>query len=119
MQLDALLKSNLSVGPANLPEALAREPGKANQVKGYGARTVESGKMDVQALHELSGALEKFTQGLGVSLKLHVHEGSGTIQAEILEASGKKVLRQIPPDNILDLAVSIRKFSGLLARRAL
>lgn len=119
MHLDALLEHNLRVGPANLPEALARASGNTEQVKGYVAQAVKSGKMDGQALQGLSKALEKFTEGLGVSLKLHVHEGSGTIQAEILEASGKKVLRQIPPDDILDLAVSIRKFSGLLARRTL
>jgi len=119
MQLDAILEHSLRVGPANLPEALARAPGATAKSMGYGGQAGAKGKLDHQALTGITRAVEKFTNSLGVSLKLHVHQDSGAIQAEILDAGGEKVLRQIPPDDILDLAVSIRRFSSLLAKRAL
>jgi flagellar protein FlaG len=88
-------------------------------LQGYKAEKPEKAQFDREALKSFIGALEKFSQTLGVSLKLHFHEPSNTIQAEIRDGSGQKVLRQIPPDEILDLAVSIRKLSGLLAQRSL
>ena len=92
---------------------------KPSGLQGYKTEKHENAQFDREALRSFIGAMEKFSQTLGVSLKLHFHEPSNTIQAEIRDGSGQKVLRQIPPDEILDLAVSIKRLSGLLANRSL
>lgn len=102
----------------NVPADTASTAGK-NKIRGYGGSQAADVQFDREALKNFIGAMEKFSHTLGVSLKLHFDERSNMIQAEVRDSSGEKVLRRLPPDEIIDLAVSIRKLSGLLAERSL
>ncbi|MDY6852378.1 MAG: flagellar protein FlaG [Thermodesulfobacteriota bacterium] len=81
-------------------------------------RTRETG-FEQKELKNFSQRLEKFMGTLGVKIKFHIHEDSGELQAEILEAGGEKVIRKVPPDEILNLAASLKEISGLFMNRSL
>lgn len=75
------------------------------------ARSVETGTASGNRMGEFTQGVEKFMQSLGVELKFHVHD-TGEVQAEVRHPGGEKVIRKIPPDEILELADSIRRMSG-------
>lgn len=117
MKLDTAFEQGWSIKSPEFSEA-SRAPSATKPAKAYGVSR-DAPQFDREALKEFMTAIEKFSKVLGVSLKLHFHEESKTIQAEVRDSSGEKVLRKIPPDEVIELAVSIRKLSGLLTERSL
>ena len=81
-------------------------------------RTRETGP-EQKKLKAFAQGLENFMGAFGVKLKFHIHEDSGELQAEILDAGGKKVIRKVPPDELLNLAASLKEISGLFMNRSL
>jgi|GEM_PF-3296409 len=81
-------------------------------------RTRDQGS-EQEKLKTFAQGLEDFMGTLGVELKFHIHEDSGELQAEVLEAGGEKVIRKVPPDAILNLAASLKKISGPFMNRSL
>ncbi|MGI5880075.1 MAG: flagellar protein FlaG [Syntrophomonadaceae bacterium] len=66
-------------------------------------------KVDAEVLQE---AVESVNRALEVSsyhLEFKVHEGSGRYQIKVVDSNSNEVLREIPPERILDLAADIRK----------
>jgi flagellar protein FlaG len=63
-----------------------------------------------EAVSKLNRAAEIF----GVDLKFSFREDSKRMQVEVLEASTGRVLKKIPPDEILDLVSKMNKMIGLL-----
>ena len=80
-----------SQAEANLPAAVAKA-----EVK--------------EAVSKLNQASEIF----GVNLKFLFHEDAKRLQVEISEAGSGKVLKKIPPDEILDLVSKMNKMIGLM-----
>jgi uncharacterized FlaG/YvyC family protein len=119
MNLESTVEAGWGVRKSEPPEPVAALSARPKWSKAYGAAENKAVAPNREALNGFAGAVEKFAASLGISLKLNVHEPTGTIQAEVRDGAGEKVLREIPPDDILDLAVSIRKLSGLFAERAL
>jgi flagellar protein FlaG len=55
----------------------------------------------------------------GVSLKFNVIETTGKIQVEMINAETDKVIRKFPPDELVKLSESLKKFSGGLLDAAI
>lgn len=118
MELETSLEQSVNIKRPELQGAVGAST-HTRPAKAYGARREVEKGVDREALGEFMNAVEKFTGSLGVSVRLNYHEASRTIQAEVRDASGEKVLREIPSDDLLKLAVSVRKLSGLLGERSL
>ena len=83
----------------------------------------EAGQTQAQAsagsrVQDFAAGVEKFMLNLGVDLKFNVSD-SGEIQAEVRQADGEKLIRKIPPDEVMELAESIRRMSGAFLDKAL
>jgi uncharacterized FlaG/YvyC family protein len=86
-------------------------------------RSTLSGTHGAELQHEqveqIARTLEQFTASLGKELSFHVHEESNRIQVDVIDPRDKRVIRKIPPDEILELAASIEKTVGLFLNRIL
>lgn len=71
------------------------------------------------ALLRLAEPVERFMAKVGVEISFHVHEKTGEMQAEVRDASGEKVLRKVPADELLRLAASIREMGEHFLSKAL
>lgn len=69
-------------------------------------------------VQDLTSGVERFMQNLGVELKFNVTD-SGEVQAEVRHPGGEKVIRKIPPDEVLELAESIKQMTGAFLDKAL
>lgn len=95
--------------PGQISDKRKAEPAAgADQEDGGRDRTPSVAGARVQ---DFAQGVEKFMLNLGVDLKFRVSD-SGDIQAEVRQADGEKLIRKIPPDEVMELAESIRRMSG-------
>jgi len=100
---------------ARVQGILARRERETGSGIAEGAAQSESGA----SLLRLAEPVERFMSSVGVEIKFHVHEQSGEVQAEVRDASGEKVLRKVPADELLRLAASIREMGEHFLSKAL
>ena len=97
--------------------------GKRKAESGAGADQAASDQAQTQnttstRVADFTSGVEKFMQSLGVQLSFNVSD-SGDVQAVVSQADGGKVIRKIPPDEVLELAESIKKMTGAFLDKAL
>ena len=69
---------------------------------------------DMSKLETLAGAIEEFVQTREWSLKIKVHEKTGQTVVQIVSGEDGKVIRQIPPEELINLADKIEEMVGFL-----
>lgn len=124
------------IGGANLP--LQQQKGKAGAVPdrgdaGPGEASVEPGG-EKTASEELAGqagraagaslnrevleeAVDKVNQTMETyrtELRFKVHEGSGEMMVKVINAEDDTVIREIPPENVLDFVAHVKKMLGII-----
>ena len=123
MELQELQQSVARSYGQSSPVKPGRGPGSLKDVQDSRGelavdRVGETG-LEREKFKQFAQGLETFMGNLGVRLKFHIHEDTGELQAEVLDAGGKKVIRKVPPDEILNLAASLKEISGLFMNRSL
>ena len=91
----------------------ADQPAQA-QVNNVGSGINLSGSGVKESVGDAIGKLNKASDIFGVNLKFSFHEDARRLQVEISEASTGRLLKKIPPDEILDLVAKMNKMIGLL-----
>ena len=86
---------------------------------------IESKKKEVQASEQLkettsekitriAEAMDSYVQSIQRELKIQVHEGTGDIMVRVTSQDNGKVIREIPPKELLDLAARMEELAGTL-----
>lgn len=60
---------------------------------------------------------QKVLQRVNAQLSFRVHEGTGRTLVELIEKDTKKVLREIPPEKMLDVIAGIWEWIGISVDR--
>lgn len=60
------------------------------------------------------GQLNKTTEALNIGFRFKFHEGADRYMLQIVDIITNEVIKEIPPQKLLDLAASIREMIGLL-----
>lgn len=66
-----------------------------------------------ELVEEASAALEV----VNTELAFHIHEGTGRPVIQLVEANTRKVIREIPPEKMLDIVAGIWEWAGLFVDR--
>ena len=75
-----------------------------------------SQKVDLDAAVE---QMQDFAIKNGINLNFSVHKATGRTVIQVIDADSHKVVREIPPEEVLNLAVSFEKMAGhLLSAKA-
>ncbi len=88
---------------------------------------LKQGKLPGNNLSELendkllsaTNSIREYMDSMGVKLEFEIHKESGTVQVKVLDPETEKIVREIPSDEILDLAESIEEMVGLFVNRNL
>ncbi len=78
------------------------------------AATQQTGRTVDQ--EEVGRAVERVNDALGAlnrNLKVSVHKDTGQLVVRVTDPDSGKVIRQLPPEQLLDAEVNIRKVIGL------
>lgn len=76
-------------------------------------------ELEQDKLESATSSIKKYMDSMGVKLEFEIYKESGTVQVKVLDPENEKVIREIPPDEILDLAESIEEMVGLFVNRNL
>jgi flagellar protein FlaG len=94
------------------PAKLAAESGQAPGDKGA-AKPVQEPSSD--HLAELAAAVQQNLKLMhNVDLQFSVHQASGQMMVVVKEESTGKVIREIPPKEVLNLAAKLDELAGML-----
>ena len=75
-----------------------------SQQLGFSKNTVDAAKLD-----QAASKVNDFVKQIGRSLEFSVHESSGRVIITVREAETGKIVRQIPPEELLVLADLVRE----------
>lgn len=62
----------------------------------------------------IAETMDSYVQSIQRDLKIQVHEKTGNIMVKVTSKESGKVIREIPPKELLDLAARIEEMTGIL-----
>ena len=68
-------------------------------------------------LEDIAKAMDKYANSHQRDLKIQVHKGTGTIMVKVISKENGKVIREIPAEEILNLAEKMESMVGGLVDR--
>ena len=96
---------------ATAPAKSDRKPPPSGQDDDWTSDKAHDHNEDKAALAEAGEKLDAALESLGLKLKYHVDEATDTLQVEVIEPDSGKVLRKLPPDDLLKLARSVQEMA--------
>ena len=119
-------------GPAKRSESGSSERVKFQESKPVKTETysnaqkamLKSGKeeeleqKDINKLDEKIAELNAKVESTNRNLKFNVHKESGRVQVKVIDSSNNKVIKEIPPKEMLDLISRMHKMEGLLFNKS-
>lgn len=105
--------------PANRPPApVGRAVGARVELEVAGERAASPGSQAAQDyLDKLKKAVETLngaTQIVNKMLRFELHEGSGRMMVQVIDSSTQEVIKEIPPEAVLEAVARVREIIGLL-----
>lgn len=107
---EAYGQSTLRVNEAHKAPRVQQET-EAKRVEEKSENSQRQNEMKLEAARSVLEPVERFAENVGVDLKFHLNAETGQVQAEVRDASGQKVLRKVPADEVVRLAASIKELS--------
>ncbi|WP_211220728.1 flagellar protein FlaG [Paenibacillus terrigena] len=66
------------------------------------------------ALQKALEKVNKVLKGIETRLEYSVHKTTGDIMVKVINEDTKEVIREVPPEKIIDLVVKLQELSGLI-----
>ncbi|MBW1723331.1 MAG: flagellar protein FlaG [Deltaproteobacteria bacterium] len=107
-QAEAVLKT----GPEGLDtrretSSTATKVRSSDELKNTAVSEETKGKIE-----RIAEAMDKYLKSMQTNLKIQVHKPTGSIIIKVLSGDGK-VIREIPPEEMLNLAAKMEEMTGL------
>lgn len=67
-----------------------------------------------EKINRIAEAMDSYVHSIQRDLKIQVHEGTGDIFVRVTSQDSGKVIREIPPKDLLDLAARMEEIAGTL-----
>lgn len=87
-------------------------------VANTGSQEQEKAKPVVKHVKEVEDAAAVLNEAMKIynyHLEFKVHQASGKMQVKVVDSDSKKVIREIPPESILDFSARIRELLDHMA----
>lgn len=67
-----------------------------------------------EKINRIAEAMDSYVQSIQRDLKIQIHDETGHIMVRVTSQDGSKVIREIPPKELLDLAARMEELAGTL-----
>ena len=84
-------------------------PGRETGNSPRPSKEVPSEKID-----HITRALLNYVRSVQTDLSIEVHRGTGRIMVQVISKTDGKVIREIPPEELLDLAAKMEEVVGVI-----
>lgn len=89
------------------------EKGAASDEKAIVTEREQQDKAEYK-LEDAVEQLNKTLQTYSTELKFTIHKESGVVAVKVIDTRDKSVIREIPPERVLDFAACVKKMLGIL-----
>lgn len=107
MLVESISTQRPQVGPPAVVEA---KPQAAEPVPGK----KEKEKPDVKLLQEMLDVAQQHFHVREIGLEFVVHEQTGRVKVTVLEKETGEMIREVPPQQVLDLMAKIDEMMGII-----
>jgi len=90
------------------------EPAKGNHPKQAYEGPNAAKSITRERIYDILQALHSFAESARRGLKFHIHEDTGQIVVQVIDKEDDRVIREIPPEALLDLEARIDEMTGVL-----
>jgi len=90
---------------------------KISEKNSPGTGTAGKEATDINGLRRLEEAVvlaNKTMETYGTELRFSIHEGSGEYQVKVVDTRDNSVIREIPPERVLNFVAHIKKMLGII-----
>ncbi|NLN06541.1 MAG: flagellar protein FlaG [Firmicutes bacterium] len=74
----------------------------------------ENSQYSPQEIEKAIGQVNKTIEAFNIGIRFKLHEGAGRFMLQVIDLERNEVIKEIPPQKLLDLAAGIREMIGLL-----
>ena len=96
-------------------------PGEKNELKDIAVlsqRRLQNSRNTQEIVHDkierIAEAMDSYVRSIKRDLKIQVHNPTGKIIVKVISSEDGKVIREIPPRELLDLAAKMERMTGIL-----
>lgn len=100
--------------PHGAPPPASRAPAEATSGRPVPASSLAEQKQQLEAAVK---AVAEFTRPMTGNLEFSVDEQTGTTVIKVTDATTKELIRQIPSEEMLEIARALDRLQGLLVRQ--
>ena len=76
--------------------------------------TKKSLEADKKKIEKIAEILDSYVQSTQHDLKIQIHDKTGDIMVKVISGEDGKVIREIPPEALLNLAAKVEEMMGAL-----
>lgn len=118
MKIDAGAITNynndITIDPKKFPESFSGNAVDANKAKQVALDKQFGGKIDEEVLNKAVDKANQTARIFNRQIHFKVHEASRRWMIQIIDTDKGEVIREIPPEEILDMLAQLDKMVGLL-----
>ncbi len=103
-----LNRTTPSQSPQVDPKSAAKQPQDLPQKPADGPDATQ------EKIEQIAQAMENYVSSIQRDLKIQVHKDTGSLMVKIISAEDGKTIREIPPEELLDLAAKMDEMLGAL-----
>jgi uncharacterized FlaG/YvyC family protein len=67
-----------------------------------------------EKMERIAQAMDNYMKSTQTDLKIQVHKGTGDIMVKVLSKADGRLIREIPPEELLNLAAKMEQMTGAL-----
>ena len=87
---------------------------KLDQQKTSNQTPDRGGQVDQETAQELVGEVQSYLENLNIELNFKVDDQSGEFVVQVLNPESGEIIRQIPPEDLLELRGKLKELRGIL-----
>jgi len=114
-------ESNLVISATQVNQARAAEINAAKRAvtdRETGSAHRPPNEVASEKIDHIARALLNYVRSVQTELSIEVHRGTGKIMVQVISKSDGKVIREIPAEELLDLAAKMEEVVGVIFNKS-
>ena len=70
-----------------------------------------------ETIKKIAEAMDKYIRSMENDLEIKIHEETGTILVKVISHETGEVIREIPPEELIELAAKMEEMTGVLLQK--
>ncbi len=90
---------------------------RVNSINNIDNRDRKNNKMQIDLLTEAVDNTNKMLEGYNRRFEISIHEGTNAVMVKVIDQNTDEIIREIPPEKILDMVAALWEMAGIIVDR--